>query len=455
MEQGRNQQQPNPAAPAVVGEMKEPAAAAQQQRPAAPGIPAARPWPVVFTPTKPATEVKSVTPKKKKHCNCRNSKCLKMYCECFAAQDNSGAIPLVPKHNKGCHCKKSGCLKKYCECYQANVLCSKNCRCMDCKNFEGSDERKASIQVEYASDRNHIKQGASIIHNSTTGTSGYNYSPMRRKRTYEDALGGKLNTEGVMSEAQFRQGNPADASLLPPSTGCDGHNATHSPSKSFNPSYRSPLANTIHLSEVKDLVKNLVTGCKTKEETYMAVAGTESLSFVPCFILDNKVDETGEGKELHTNDGLSNGHCNQQDSNEAQTLACNEPSVKDSRPASPATQALMCNEQDTTFGDDYRSSFPSISCDQDISEINVAQENLVFTGLRDYLRLIITRGKINEHKSSSEAAIELGAQLDHGATPSISPSKAEENDTSSNGTKTLRSNQQSISNDGSKGNNGS
>jgi hypothetical protein len=29
--------------------------------------------------SKPATEVKSVTPKKKKHCNCRNSKCLNMY----------------------------------------------------------------------------------------------------------------------------------------------------------------------------------------------------------------------------------------------------------------------------------------------------------------------------------------------------------------------------------------
>ena len=33
----------------------------------------------IFFCRKPSTEVKSVTPKKKKHCNCRNSKCLKMW----------------------------------------------------------------------------------------------------------------------------------------------------------------------------------------------------------------------------------------------------------------------------------------------------------------------------------------------------------------------------------------
>jgi hypothetical protein len=75
---------------------------------------------------------------------------------------------------------------------------------MDCKNFEGSDERKASIQREYA-DRNHIKQGASIIHNNATGSLGYNYSLMRRKRSHEDVLGDRINSEGGVSEAQFRQ----------------------------------------------------------------------------------------------------------------------------------------------------------------------------------------------------------------------------------------------------------
>jgi hypothetical protein len=123
------------------------------------------------------------------------------------------------------------------------------------------------------------------------------------------------------------------------------------------------------------------------------------------------VHETVGGDEFHRNNGLSNGHCKQQDSKEAQTLTCNELNVnemgsqwsdssKDSRPASPATEALMCNEQDTTFGDDCRSSFPSISCDQEVSELSAEQENLVLTRLHDYLRVIITRGNINGESCS-------------------------------------------------------
>lgn len=36
-----------------------------------------------------------------------------------------------------CSCKKSKCLKMYCECFAKGSMCNKECGCLDCSNLEG------------------------------------------------------------------------------------------------------------------------------------------------------------------------------------------------------------------------------------------------------------------------------------------------------------------------------
>ncbi|WCJ40616.1 Tesmin/TSO1-like CXC domain-containing protein [Euphorbia peplus] len=132
-----------------------------------------------------------------KNCNCKRSKCLKLYCECFAAgvycldtcacencfnrpeyEDtvldtrqqieirnplafapkvvktttstpaNVEEGPSSARHKRGCNCKKSKCLKKYCECYQAGVGCYNGCRCEDCNNCFGRKAEPSFRRME-------------------------------------------------------------------------------------------------------------------------------------------------------------------------------------------------------------------------------------------------------------------------------------------------------------------
>ena len=151
-------------------------------------------------------------------CNCKKSRCLKLYCECFSAKrlcDNCNCIdcsniegsdelkakleknkeeapiyfthPPIAKqattssgstkisemaHNLICNCRQSMCLKKYCECYQKTLYCSSFCKCTSCKNNPRENpndgEGDLSLQIPFANVTTIIN--SSLVNETPTAT---------------------------------------------------------------------------------------------------------------------------------------------------------------------------------------------------------------------------------------------------------------------------------------------
>ncbi|CDW82491.1 UNKNOWN [Stylonychia lemnae] len=98
---------------------------------------------------------------KRVKCNCQKNHCAQAYCDCLKSgsacdpkvcqcqecenteHNNQLRNEIIVKQQKqggqreGCNCKNSQCLKKYCECFQQGNGCDpKKCRCQDCKNID-------------------------------------------------------------------------------------------------------------------------------------------------------------------------------------------------------------------------------------------------------------------------------------------------------------------------------
>jgi hypothetical protein len=149
-----------------------------------------------------------------KSCNCKKSRCLKQYCDCFREHQlctescrcsgclntsidrcelgmraaaglsmpwapadlpqalhtptnfadaqlaqaleraNSGSPLLRPRMERVCKCKRSRCLKRYCECYQNDQQCTQKCSCTDCGNGPTASGSRAAAGANPGSDDN-------------------------------------------------------------------------------------------------------------------------------------------------------------------------------------------------------------------------------------------------------------------------------------------------------------
>ena len=103
---------------------------------------------------------------KNNKCSCKNTNCLKFYCECFSngrycsdcsccnckntkefnnlrLQKYNEKMSIDPsiynriyssKNTWTCHCKNSNCAKNYCDCFHNGKFCNSKCKCIECHN---------------------------------------------------------------------------------------------------------------------------------------------------------------------------------------------------------------------------------------------------------------------------------------------------------------------------------
>ncbi|XAR67014.1 hypothetical protein NMG60_11013423 [Bertholletia excelsa] len=478
---------------------QQPAAQPQPLRPQPPTLPQSQQKPPVIPmqsqpvpsirPVKPESprvrartnaEVKESTPKKQKQCNCKHSRCLKLYCECFASgvycdgcncvnchnnvdndaarreavevtlernpnafrpkiassphgvrpsREESGEVLVLGKHNKGCHCKKSGCLKKYCECFQANILCSENCKCLDCKNYEGSEERQALFHGDHANNMAYIQQAANAAITGAIGSSGYGSPPMSKKRKGQELYFGPIAKDPSFHRlAQYPQTNHIKASAPSPSLSSIpvarvNNTANLGPSKF---TYRSLLADIIQLQDLKELCSVLAVfsaeAAKTLADERNAMEGQVE-DWMESSLASSTEDRLQSQKESEVEKAVPADCSSGTQAGKISPEECCLDGVDamKGRPMSPGTLALMCDEQDTMFmaaaspkglrdiGCNTASQLPHGQCK---TKIYAEQERVVLTKFRDCLKRLITLGEIKEKNCSSLARNESGALKD-------------------------------------------
>lgn len=333
----------------------------------------------------------------------------------FRPKDNASELQNLGKHTKGCHCKKSGCLKKYCECFQADILCSENCKCVDCKNYEGSEERRTPSRGHNS--LVYMQQAANAAINGAIGLSGFGTLLAAKKRKGDEILPSvPVRDHFVMRTGQQQQENVSKnspANTFPSSAPVSRTANTTVMGSSKPTTLRSPLADILKTQDVKELCSILVVLSSQAGKTLQGKnSKRENCS-------ESADPPNEEGSHRIPAESRVNGNA---DTNE--NSGSGEGGVLNGRPMSPGTRALMCDEEDAMFmaapsATASKSHHQNMNLKAHERPEYAEQERLVLTRLRDYLNHLITRGMVRQTMCSSPEKRSRLETTDNGAMISV------------------------------------
>ncbi|KAL0327547.1 UNVERIFIED_CONTAM: protein tesmin/TSO1-like CXC 5 [Sesamum angustifolium] len=326
----------------------------------------------------PVKPVKTESPKSRERCN-------------IEPKDST------PKKQKLCNCKNSRCLKLYCECFAAGSYCD-NCNCINCHNKkEHEADRKGSIDAILERNPNAFTPKiANSPHGATDGG-------VEHKKGCNCKKSGCLKSSSIVYLMAF--GNSMSFPKYGKKETCSTSYASCSPLsvhvsklasmtlEPSKPSYRAPLAGILQLQHVKDFCRLLVEvsaeAAKSLSEEKKMINNGMDVNATETSVASSHEDGKGDQSE---HDSLR--LCGNQE-NGLQTLLSESDGscIQNRRPLSPETLALMCDEQDTVF---MSTSNPPTATESTLglNPFYVEQERLVLMRFRSFLNRLITYGCI-------------------------------------------------------------